>query len=472
MQDSTKVVWKRQMSWLRRQFVQGPALPFGDVLTAESLAASLDTAGVQTAEPIYDPLTVLRMFLSQALNPDASCRAVVARLLAERTAQGLPPCSPQTGGYCQARQRLPEVLFADAMRQAGTRLDQRVSPDWRWHGRDVKIADGTTLSMPDTPANQDAYPQPASQKPGLGFPLLRLLAIFSLASGAVLDAAVARYQGKYQSELGLLRHIWHRALQAGDILLGDRYFCSWFEIAILQRLGVDVVTRLHQARRADFRRGQRLGFEDHIVAWPKPARPDWLTPEEYDALPDELVVRELQVHVSNPGCRVRDLIVVTTLTDPESYPRDDVAELFRQRWHAELDLRSLKQTLQMDVLRGHSPDIVHKEIWVHLLAYNLLRTVMAQAAWLHALPPRQLSFKGALQTLLSFQPLLATAAPERVHQVRRSLWSALASHRVGQRPGRHEPRARKRRPKPYPLLMQPRAEARNALRYKQKQRIK
>jgi len=438
-------------------------LPFSEVLSAAAVVQALQAAGVEDDERVYTSEILFWVFLSQVISADQSCRAAVARLIAHRVAGGEAPCSAETGAYCQARQRMPEGVFAQCVRQTAGQLDRQAAEEWRWKGRHVKIADGTTCSMPDTPANQAAYPQPSSQAPGVGFPLLRLLAVFSLAVGVVLDMRFCRFAGKYQSELGLLRQLWD-LFTPGDVVLTDRYLCSWFEIALLKQRGIDVVMRVHQAREVDFCRGQRLGRNDHVVVWPKPAqRPDWMDEATYAALPNELVMREILVQVGQKGFRTEEVIVATTLLDPEAYTQDEIADLYRARWYAELDLRSLKETMQMDVLRGKTPEIVRKEIWVHVLAYNLIRTVMAQAAQRHGILPRTISFKGAMQTLQAFQPHLAAASPEELPRLCAAIWEAVATHRVGDRPDRYEPRVKKRRPKPYKLLTQPRREARIAL---------
>jgi hypothetical protein len=314
--------------------------------------------------------------------------------------------------------------------------------------------------MPDTPANQAAYPQNPSQTRGVGFPIARLVVVFCLACGSVLDAAVGRYQGKATGENSLLRTL-AEAFEPGDVVLGDRYYGGWFDLALWQQRGVDVVVRLHQLRTADFRRGQRLGPRDHVVQWPKPQRPDWMEDATYAALPAALEIREVEVCVTSPGFRTRRLVVVTTLVDAAAVPARDLAALYRARWHAELNLRSLKITLGMDVLRCKSPEMIRKELWAHLLAYNLIRTVMAQAAHDLDVTPRDLSFKGTLQTLTAFAERLLDAAAGTAARLRAELLTAIACHVVGNRPDRVEPRARKRRPKDYPHLKAPRQQARN-----------
>lgn len=446
---------------LLRRFAQANGLPFSDVLSAAGLQRVLDDCQVQFRDRIFSPLITVATFLAQVLDPDHSMRQAVARLIAHRASLGLPPCSADTRAYSKARQRLPENVWAELTRRTGRDLLNDAPPHWSWHGRDVKIVDGTTLSMPDTPANQTSYPQPGSQKPGLGFPQVRMVALLSLAVGAVLDVALGPHKGKHTGETALFRQL-HHHLHDGDVLLADRYFCGYFHLALVRQRGADMVMRLHHLRHTDFRRGRRLGRGDHVVTWHKPKqRPDWLDEDAFAQMPPTMTLRELRIRAPGKNCRSREILVVTTLLDARAYPKKDVAELYRQRWHAELDLRSLKTFMQLDVLRCQSPVMVRKEIWAHLLAYNLIRKVMAQAAQEHQVLPRQLSFKGALQTLNAFADSLraCTAGLETLCRV---LLAAIAQHRVGDRPGRLEPRRKKRRAKPYPLLNQPRAKARKA----------
>lgn len=452
----------QQMNLLRRQFAQSDELPFGNMLSVEMLRGVLAEAQVTFIDCIYTPLTTLLVFLWQVTNQDHSCRAAVSQFLAHRVARGERSCSAETGGYCTARKRLPEAVFHNLVRKTGRQLHDQAPVDWRFKGRAVKVFDGSTVSMPDTAANQQAYPQGPNQRLGVGFPIARIAAVFSLACGAVIDWGICRYQGKGQSELGLLRLLW-QAFQPGDVMLADRYLCSWSELAILEQQGVDFVARIHQARKTDFRRGRRLGVNDHLATWQKPRKPEWMDQAQYDALPAELWVREVRLEVRIPGFRPDRLTIATSLLDAELFSLHDLTELYRLRWHAELDLRALKQTMQMDVLRCKKPELVRKEIATHLLAYNLVRTVMAQAADQHGLAPRTISFKGTLQTLIAFQPRWDNASTTQFLHLHQKLLAAIATHRVGDRPDRFEPRKRKRRPKPYPLLTQPRAQARKAM---------
>jgi hypothetical protein len=457
--------FRQQVRFLRRQFLQDGDLPFTNVLPERSVTQALKALNVVWLDRVYSPLVTLWVFLGQVLSQDHSCRAAVARLIAHRASQGQRPCSAETGAYCQARKRLPEEFFAAVARKTGQALDGNAKERWLWKGRRVLAYDGSTVSMPDTVENQQAYPQPPQQEPGLGFPLARIAAFFSLSCGAVLDLAICSNVGKGHSELGMLRNMWD-LLRPGDIMLADRYMCAWHEIHLLKQRGIDTVTRLHHCRQIDFRRGRRLGKGDHIVEWPRPARLrsiDWQT---LKALPETLTIRETRIHVELSGFRSRNLIIVTTLLDAEEVTAHDLAGLYRARWNAELDLRSLKQTMQMDILRCKTPELVRKEIWTHILAYNLIRTIIAQAAAKHNVEPRTVSFKGAIQTLEAFQPLIA-AQGDCVSSRRRKLYErlldAVVTHRVADRPDRFEPRQRKRRQKKYDRMMKPRNELKRAM---------
>jgi hypothetical protein len=316
--------------------------------------------------------------------------------------------------------------------------------------------------MADTPSNQEAYPQSRSQQPGVGFPILRWVALLGLATGVVLDSAFGPYRGKQTGESALFRSLLP-SLRRGDIVLADRYYCSYWLVALLQAQGVDVVFRKHQLRHTDFRRGRRLGHDDHVVTWNKPQRPDWMDQKTYDSLPDTLLLREVRKQIATPGCRVKELVVVSTLRAHDIYSRDELLELYHERWHAEIDLRSIKTQMKMEILRCKTPAMVRKEIWAQLLAYNLIRKVMAQAAQEQNVTPRQLSFAGAMQLLNEFRPALLHASAAELPEVTRRLLAAIARHRVGHRPGRCEPRKVKRRPKGYSRMLMPRAQERAKL---------
>jgi hypothetical protein len=362
---------RRQADFLRRQFLQEGNLPFTDVLTEETIAQALQAINLCWLDRVFSPLVTLWVFLGQVLSADHSCRAAVARLMAHRIARGQKPCSAKTGAYCQARNRLPEKFFSAMACSVGRDLDSRAEHRWLWKGRRVYMFDGTTVNMPDTGENQGAFPQVYNQKPGLGFPIARVGAIISLACGAILHLGVCQYAGKGQGEVSLLRQLWD-ILRAGDVLLTDRLQANWANIVFLQERGLELVSRLNKAHRtADFRRGKRLDHQDHIIRWYKPTSIRSLNRPMYQSMPEFITIREAKIQVAQPGFRTKAIVIVTTLLDPKQTTRDDLASLYRARWNNELDLRSIKTTMQMHDLRCKTPELVRKEIWTHVLAYNL-----------------------------------------------------------------------------------------------------
>lgn len=407
---------------------------------------------------IYSPAVTIWVFLSQCLSADHSCREAVAGLIAWRLARGLEPCSAETGAYCTAREDLPEEACLQLMRETGRETDEESPAEWRWLGHRVLDVDGSTFTMPDTPANQAAYPQVPGQKPGCGFPIARIVVVFSLAVGTVMNAAIGKYQGKKTGENSLFRTL-HDMLQEEDVVLADRCFSGWFDLALIRRRGAHMVVRKHQLRATDFRTGQRLGKDDQLVCWTRPKRPTWMSREEYVALPKVMTVRELRIQVKQKGFRTRELVVVTTLLDAEQYPAEELALLYRRRWQAELNLRSLKVVLQMDHLRCKTPHRVRNEFYMHLVAYNLIRRAMAVAAARAGVEPWTVSFKGTLQTVCKLLPLLGTSLSTEAWCD--ALLDAIATHVVGNRPDRVEPRVKKRRPKPYRKMTKPRREYKN-----------
>jgi hypothetical protein len=451
--------FRQQVRFLQQQFLQDGNLPFSDILSTGLIEQALTALQVGLVNCVYTPLVTLRVFLGQVLSADHSCRAAVARLIAYRVARKQRACSAETSAYCQARKRLPEQFFSQIARQTGRQLDAKTKSEWLWKKRRVHIFDGATVSMPDTYANQQAYPQPPQQKPGLGFPLMRIAVIFSLACGAVLDVGMCRYAGKGQSELALLRQLWS-IFQPGSIMLADRLMCAWTELVMLKQRDVDCVCRFNSAnRKTDFRRGKRLGKDDHIVTWYKPTKPRSIDRQTYNTLPESLTIRECRVPIAQRGFRVKVVVIATTLLDHVTYPPSELAALYRARWNAELDLKSLKQIMQMDVLRCKTPELVRKELWTHILAYNLIRTIIAQAAHKHHLEPRSISFKGTIQTLEAFQPVIALQGEyDAAHRLSlyQILLDAIATHRVADRPDRYEPRAKKRHHRNVAYLRKPR----------------
>ena len=447
-----------------RCFGQDDGAPLADLLTQKQIQQACDEEGVcfaQGDKAVWTPALTVWALLSQCLRDSKSCVAAVARSLVLRVSLGLPPCSEATGAYCKARAKLPVPLLRRLATQLGDELERQAPAAWRWKGRRTLLADGTTASGPDTPANQAQYPQPRTQKKGLGFPLIRLVVLLGFATAALLDCAIGPWSGKQAGEMALLRQLLGRIL-AGDVLVADRAFCSYWLMAELVRRNADGVFRMHQSRHYDFRAGRRLGRDAHIVTWARPARPDWMDKQTYQAMPETLQVRELRFSVQQKGYRVRQVIVATTLLDARRYSKDDLAQLYHHRWRVELDIRDIKQTLKMDVLRGKTPEMLRREIWAHLLAYNLVRQVMAQAARQKGLSPRQISFAGAKQTLDAFRVALQASDGELWQCLVKAMLVAIAGHQVGKRPGRCEPRQVKRRPKTLPMMTKPRAQARSA----------
>lgn len=393
-------------------------------------------------------------FIGQVLDPDQSCNRALARIQAYRARLGLKPLSTDTGGYCKARKRLPEALFRQLFQRTGAGLSQNADARHLWCNRRVKVVDGSSSSMPDTPANQKTYPQPCMQKPGCGFPVVAFVGVFCLATGAALHLALGPW---FLHDLSLFYFARH-AFSAGDIMLADRGFCSYAEIALMQQRNVDTVMRLHQRRKTDFRRGRILGLEDHVVVWNKPLQcSQGLRQKDYRRLPATLTLREIRYRVAARGFRTREITLVTTLLDCERYNAESLADLYGQRWDVELDFRHLKTTMQMDVLRGKTPDIVRKEIWTHLLAYNLIRAVMWEAAETQD-APRRISVKGTIQHVLSLRDLFVSHRSIRRMSPWFTLLHLVAGQQVPCRPQRFEPRVKKRRPKNYPLMTKPRSQ--------------
>lgn len=446
-------------------FHQDQGLPFATVLPAAVVQQAFAEEGVVfggTAHSVFTPALTLWAFLSQVLEEDKSCRAAVSRVQAFLVASALTPCSLDTAAFCRARAKLPATVLKRLARAAGRRLEDQAPLDWLWKGKHVTLVDGTTVTMPDTPENQQAYPQPATQEPGLGFPMLRLVVLLSLATASLLDLATAPYRGKETGETALLRQLLDD-VKPGTVLLADRYYCTYWLVALALARGVDVVFRMHHLRDYDLSRGPQLGLDDHLAVWHKPQRPEWMDEATYTTIPATLTVRELRMEIDTPGCRTEEVVIATTLIDAAVYTKDDIADLYHARWHVEPDIRVIKEYLKMDHLRCRTPFMVEKEIWAHLLGYNLTRKVSCQAALLQEVQPRQVSFTATQQTINATRSQLTSAS--LVERLRQGglLLTELGKEHVGDRPDRCEPRCVKRRPKPYKLLTEPRAKARARL---------
>lgn len=442
---------QRQQRRLAKQVEKVDANDFFNLLTSPQLLETVEALLPEYRERKYPPTECLAMFLGQVLSADSSCQKAVNEAIVNRLLSGLPADSANTGGYCKARQRLPTDMVRDLARQTGALLSEHTPAPWLWRGRHVKLVDGTTILLPDSEQNQASYPQHGNQAHGAGFPMARLVGIISLAHGAVLDVAMGPHKGKGTGEHGLFRKL-KDGFVAGDVMLADSYYCSYFLIADLLARGIDVVVEQHGARKTDFRRGEKLGPRDHVVQWCKPARPNWMPTEAYAGYPATLSLRETQVDKK---------VVVTSFLNPREVCRHELRALFPQRWHVEVDLRHIKTTLGMEMLSCKTPLMCEKEIWVYMLAYNLIRLLMAQAADYVSVLPRQLSFKHTLQVWMAWsQRQFVSGAPEDIA----ALFRLIGQIRVGNRPDRIEPRLIKRRPKPFPRLQTTRQEARENIR--------
>ncbi len=457
MKDSKKTQLRRGAIALRQQFVQQPGSVFSRVLGVTEIAAVVATHVNDYRERIYSPLDTLRLFIGQVLSPDRACQDVVGRRLSERTAQGKSTCTLNTGSYCDARARLPVAIPVALGNKIGTRLESMTPKTWRWQARHVKLFDGTTVSMPDTPSNSRAFPQSREQKPGLGFPVARIGALIGLASGAVLGYQVVACEGKGTGEQSLLRDLLKHHIVPGDVVLADALLATWWIIEGVLARGGDVVMAQHGRRITDFTRGESLGGLDHVVDWPRPPRPKSMSAEQYARYPERLRMREVEVD---------GRILVTTLLDPQNVSAASLDSLYAMRWNIEVDFRTIKATLQMDVLRCKTQAMVEKEIAVYLLAYNLVRWTMAAAATRADVLPRALSFTGANRLLAAFADQLRHAPGKRATLMAGIVLSNIAMLKLPNRPGRIEPRAKKRRPKPLPLLSVSRDIAREEIRRK------
>ena len=457
---------KCQFDVMAAPFLQGEGLPFADVLDAKSIQRAFDVEdGLFAQDDIFSTDITLWAFLAQTLRDGkgASCTSAVADITTYMMQTDRKPPAGDTGDYCRARAKLSLPALTHLVTESAKQLEHQCDQSWLWNGLHAKLVDGFTFTMPDTPENQSEFPQLSNQRDGAGFPIARCCTVVSLATACVCDMAVGPYEGKETGETALLRDIL-QAFDEGDVAVFDRYFCSFMMLGILLLRGVHACTRLHQRRSSDFRHGQRLGEDDHLITWDRPQRPSWMSEELYQQMPTTLTLREIRFNLTDTECRTEKITVITTLTDPQKYPAVDIAKLYGLRWNVELDIREIKQTLGLDHLRCKTPHMVRRELWVTLLAYNLIRKVIATAAVLHDKQPRRLSFTFTCQTVLSTWILLSTDSARDAQ----CLWAAalerIASHEVPHRPGRIEPRVIKRRRHRYPLMHNPRDELRAAIR--------
>ena len=443
---------------IANSFLGETGLPLANVLPAaeiERIFRRHDSLFGDTYNAVYGTAIVLWAFLGQVLADGKmrSCAAAVARIVDFRIANKQTPPTGDTGDYCCARNKLDEKALHDLVAEAARKIEFVAPDDWLWHGRHAKLVDGFTATMPDTPENQEEFPQQTSQKPGVGFPIMRACVILSLATACVTNAAFGPCFGKETGEPALLREMLD-SLDEGDVLVADRFYCSFMMIALLAQRGVDTCARIHQRRSVDFRRGQRLGKYDHLIEWTRPQRPPWMDEETYATIPETVTLREIHFRVTENGKRSKALTVVTTLLDPCEYTAEDIADLYGCRWNVELDIRQIKQTLNLDHMRCKTPAMVRKELWATLLAYNLIRRVICDAAMVHDKIPRRISFTRTCATILASWSCLSLG----LHDVSalRILLEGISLLEVPDRPGRIEPRVLKRRRHRYPLMQTPR----------------
>ena len=401
---------------------------------------------------VFTPMATFWNFLTQVLSPAEPCRETVRQIQAARRRHHRPLISSTTSGYCQARRKLPETLLREIWQAIAGQLSTDASPAMRWMGLRVAVVDGTGISMPDTAKNQAAWPQSSRQKPGCGFPVMKLVGLFSLATGAMHTLVTGTL---HNSEHALFAHLWSALTADFDLLLGDRVFGSFATFASLRVSGIHGVFRLNQRRKINWRQGLRLGRYDRLVIWNKPPKLSWWLP---NPIADSITVRILKVCIPVPGFRTRVIFLSTDLLDPKLFPASALADLYRRRWEVELFFRHIKTSMHMDVFRCLSPDMIRRELNMHMIAYNMIRALMLQAALSHAEPLGRISFKGACDALRQWAPHLAMVAanPPLYRRLFRSLLNAIADDAVPLRPNRSEPRAKKRRPKNYQRLTKPR----------------
>lgn len=457
--------FKNEFSVIAQSFLDTPGLPFASVLGAEAIEQVFrEEEALFGQDDVFSTQIVLWAFLAQTLRDGkgVACAAAVADIATYMLQSGRRPPSGDTGDYCRARAKLKQTAIQRLVRESAGQLEERAPRSWLWKGLHAKLVDGFTFTMPDTPDNQAVYPQIPAQRPGVGLPIARVCAVLSLATASLCDLAVGPYEGKETGESALLRELLE-TFDENDVVVFDRYYGSFLMLALLSLRGLHVCVRLHQLRHSDFRRGRRLGPGDHVITWSRPKKPAWMSQEQYDQIPETLTLREVKFDVTVPGRRTQSLTIVTTLTDPKAYSREDLAELYGFRWNVELDIRQIKQTLHLDHVRCKTPGMVRRELWVTLLAYNLIRKVIATSAAVHRKQPRQLGFTLACQSLLASWMILATGSCRDSCAMYTMTLARIATHEVANRPGRIEPRVLKRRRHRYPLMQRPREQLRAEL---------
>ncbi|HEY9821305.1 MAG TPA: IS4 family transposase [Candidatus Sericytochromatia bacterium] len=438
---------------LKQHFANSVGLPFKELLPESTIIEILEAQKLKYRNRLFNPIVTLWAFLSQVLDKDKSLQNAVSRVIAWLAAAGEAIPATDTGGYSKARKRLPEKFLLKLFGKTGQVLEEQTSAEDLWCGRHVKICDGSSVLMSDTSKNQAEYPQHTNQATGCGFPIAKIIVMFSLATGAALEVLIAPFT---TGEVTLARQLYPK-LVSGDVVLADRAFGTYVDLVLVQQYSADAVFRKHQSRKSDFRRGKKLGIGDHLVSWSKPKRcPAGMNQDEFAQLPEQVRVREVHLLIQQKGFRSKEIIVVTTLVDAKIYTKAKLAQLYQWRWQVEVDLRHVKTTLGMEMLLGKTPEMVRKEIYVHLMAYNLLRTVMWQAGKKAGVCPLRISLQGTRQHLGNFCTQLYKAGVTKRSQLYNTLLSVVTDKLLPERPYRYEPRLKKQRPKPYGWIQQSR----------------
>lgn len=410
---------------------------------------------------VFHTAVVLWAFMSQVLRDgkEASCQSAVARISSYLARFGMRIPDSNTGDYCKARAKLSEEALHDLCCEVASTTEGNADSNWLWKSKTTYLIDGFTCQMQDTIKNQKAYPQHTAQKPGLGFPIARCVGLISLATGCLVNAAMGRFKGKGTGETALFTRLFGN-LKSGDVVVADRHYCSYWLICYLMQVGVHVCFRKHQTRHTDFRKGKRVGKKDHIVVWPRSKRPEWMSKEDYAKLPLEIKLREIGYMIVEPGRKQQPFVIVTTMFEEAGenhVTSEELSALYGFRWNVELDIRSIKSNMNLGFLRCKSPEMIHREFWTTLLAYNLIRSTIALAATMSGVLPRTISFTSACQYVLaSWQEFWNLRNEWSWHTYCEQMLTAISACRVSNRPGRFEPRVVKRRRDQYNLMSEPR----------------
>ncbi len=397
-------------------------------------------------------------FLSQTLSEDRSCARAVAEVQNWRSQQGQDLPSADTSSYCKARQRLPIEMLDAIHDKLRVSLDRQTPSELLWHGHLAKAIDASSAQMPDTPENQAAFPQPSNQQPGCGFPVLQFAGLINLCNGAWEQFVVSEMTVHDHKLLDSMMPF----IEPNEVLVADRAFCSYEMLARVSARQSWMVARLHQMRKMDWRKGKKAGPNQRIVIWHKSQQPkgSCLSREEWAQLPEEMQVRVIRIRGVGRDGKPKTMFLATTLLDTVAYPEEDIAALYFQRWEIELRFRDLKTTMGMELLRTKTPEMARKELAMFIIAYNALRLLMLQASVRNNAPLWRISFKGTIQVISTWHARFEELKhkPRLKGALMQDLLEQIARRKVPERPGRHEPRVVKRRPKPFPNMTQPRSE--------------